>query len=52
MKKLVTLVDYVCWIGTGLVVFIFILSVMSKWLGILGTGLLVILGLFHLVYGI
>jgi hypothetical protein len=52
MKIIVALVDYICWIGTGLVIFIFILNIMSKWVGILGTGLLIFLGLFHLVIGL
>ena len=52
MKIIVALVDYICWMGAGLVIFIFILNIMSEWVGILGTGLLIFLGLFHLVIGL
>jgi len=43
MKTIGKVIGYLMWIGAGILMFIFWLMVMSKWLGLLGTILAFVL---------
>jgi len=44
MRTIGKIIGYILWIGAGILMFIFWLMAMSKWLGFLGTILAFILG--------
>lgn len=43
MRTIGKIIGYILWIGVGILMFIFWLMAMSKWLGFLGTILAIIL---------
>ncbi|EKD65111.1 MAG: hypothetical protein ACD_50C00185G0001 [uncultured bacterium] len=43
MRSIGKIIGYILWIGAGLLMFVFWLSAMSKWLGFLGTILAFVL---------
>ena len=43
MRTIIKIVGYIIWIVSGILMFIFWISAMSKWLGLLGTIIALIL---------